>query len=360
MNNLWENSNIQANCLICNNDSPFIMPLKRTDLVALRFQIPYQNVINNGGGVPIGANVSLSLTDEIGNNICTIGAANSGKFILGVTNDATNYIAEYQIYAPVPFKDEIGVYYSHYYLDVTKGDIVFIPSLDVNFIYGVDQLPSSLIEVKPGRIVRAGDPITINVTDNATINGTPATQVLLYSSTTNCDFENFDCFRYRLRVSFTTLGSAEIYYTKPFRIERCTESIHLEAQYPSDTIDCNGYKHTSSFNISNIVDSNRLFIRIPADMEREPNEIKKSYNSKCYNFKAEKIKRHRMKSDPMPEWMVDEVENILMAQTISVENLPVLIEDASNIFQNSDINGQNYQNIDLPLSQCKCENVFVC
>jgi hypothetical protein len=67
-----------------------------------------------------------------------------------------------------------------------------------------------------------------------------------------------------------------------------------------------------------------------------------------------------MKSDPMPEWMVDEVENILMAQEISVDNLPVLIEDASNIFQNSDINGQNYQNIDLPLSQCKCENVFVC
>ena len=360
MNNLWENSSEQANCLICNNDQPFIMPLQRTDLVALRFQIPYQNVISNGGGVPLGANVSLLITDEVGNVICDLSTANNGKFILGVTNDASNYIAEYQIYAAVPFEDAIGVYYSQYYLDVAVGDVVFIPALDVNFIYGVDELPSNLLEVKAGRIVRAGDPITINVTDNATINGAPATQLLLFTTTKNCDFENFICFRYQLRVNFVTWGNTISYYTKPFKIENCTESIRISSQYPSSTIDCNGYKHTSTFNISNIVESNRLLLRLPADIERENNQIRKSYNQRCYNFKAEITKKYRLKSDPMPEWMVDEVENLIMGQNFYVDNIPYLMDSAENIFLNSDINGQNYQNIDLPLSQCKCEKVFVC
>jgi hypothetical protein len=62
----------------------------------------------------------------------------------------------------------------------------------------------------------------------------------------------------------------------------------------------------------------------------------------------------------MPEWMVDEVENLIMGQTFYVDNIPYLMDSAENIFLNSDINGQNYQNIDLPLSQCKCEKVFVC
>ena len=62
----------------------------------------------------------------------------------------------------------------------------------------------------------------------------------------------------------------------------------------------------------------------------------------------------------MPEWMVDEVENLIMGQNFYVDNIPYLMDSAENIFLISDINGQNYQNIDLPLSQCKCEKVFVC
>lgn len=103
-----------------------------------------------------------------------------------------------------------------------------------------------------------------------------------------------------------------------------------------------------------------LIQRIPADVDREANLIRKSYNDNCYNFKATKQKRYRLKSHPMPEWYVDEIEGLMMAQNFSINNSDYQIDNAENIFQVSDFLGQNYQNIDVPLSSCKCENVFVC
>jgi len=67
-----------------------------------------------------------------------------------------------------------------------------------------------------------------------------------------------------------------------------------------------------------------------------------------------------LKSDPMPDWVADEVEAIVMAKKFTVDNVEYLTEDTEQIFKNPEIIGSNYQNIDLPLSQCKCELVYSC
>ena len=364
VNNLWEESSEQANCDLCPSDDPFYMPLERTDMMSLRLQIPYQYVTANGGGVPINASVTLSIVDEEGTTtLCNLGAASAGGFILGAYNDATNKVAEYQVFAPLPLADVGGNSYTQYYFDVNVGDyVVIIGGGDYNtasFVFGVDPLPANFYLVSPTRVVVAGLPLAINVTNTITINGVLGAFTALYSAYTSCLHENFDCFRYKFVAVFATAGITWTMYTKPFKVLRCDDSVRIATTYPSGTTDLNGYVHQSSFNFSN-VEPNLLFLRLPADVEREANRVRKSYNAKCYNFRSEIQKRYRLKSDPVPWWFAAETENIAAGRDFNIDNVPYLMEDSDAIFENSDIESSNYQNINISLQQCKSEKVFVC
>ena len=367
INNLWEESSAQANCNLCPADEPFFMPLERTDLVALRLQLPYQYVTANGGGLPIGANVRLRIVDEIGTTtLCDLSTANLGRFLFGYVNDNTNKVAQYQIYSPIPMVVAGGNVltdpYTHYYVDVTAGNWVSITGTttgaDADFIYGSDPLPAMLVEIKPGRIVIPVRLVTVGFTVN--VNGTPVVPTLLYTTATGCNNEAFQCFRFRLTLTFTVSGVTRDFYTKPFRIFRCADSVRVSAQYPSATTDPNGYLHQATWNIASIADPNRLLLRIPADIDREASRVVKSFNSKCFAYRTEVQKRYRLKSDPVPWWFAHEVENIAAGTGFAVDNVEYLNDTQDSVFQNSDIESSSYQNIDLPLQQCKSEKVFVC
>lgn len=367
INNLWEESSAQANCDLCPSDEPFFMPLERTDLVALRLQLPYQYVTANGGGLPIGSNARLRIVDEVGTTVlCDLSTANNGRFLFGQVNDNTNKVAQYQIYSPIPMVEAGGNVlsdpFTHYYIDVSGGDWVNISGTttgaDCDFIYGSDPLPSMLVEIKPGRIVIPVRVVTIGFAVN--VNNAPATPTLLYTTATGCNNDAYQCFRFRLTLTFATAGVTRDFYTKPFHLLRCGESVRISGQYPSASTDPNGYLHTASWNISGIADPNRLLLRIPADIDREASRVVKSFNSKCFAYRTEVQRRYRLKSDPVPWWFAHEAENIAAGTGFAVDNVEYLNDTGDSMFQNNDIESSSFQNIDLPLQQCKSEKVFVC
>jgi hypothetical protein len=357
MNNLWESSSLQANCNICDADKPFFISVERSDLVGLRFQVPWSLIVAAGLGIPTTA--SLAIVDEIGTTIYTdFGVNTSNRFLLGYRLDTTNKLAEYQIYTGVPMADELGNNWSQFYFTATSGQIVSSTLYGVTWVYGVDDLPYPFIEVKPGVIVKGGILTDVNLTDVITINGTPTTQQKLFSGTPPTSAtEGGNCFRYRL--TFTIASVSRQFFTKPFKVVRCDDTVRLEGRYNLDQIDCNQYMHSSSSGLTASIVPFMLLQRIPADIQRVANRIKKMQNENCFVYKSEIQKQYNLKSDPLPEWYVDEIENLMLAQDFRVNNQNYLIESAENIFENNEFGG-NYQNINVSLQSCKCETVFVC
>lgn len=357
MNNLWESSSLQANCNICDADKPFFISVERSDLVGLRFQVPWALIVAAGGGIPITA--SLAIVDETGASIYTnFGVNTSNRFLLGYRIDGTNKLAEYQIYTSVPMADENGNNWSQFYFTATSGQIISSTLYGVTWVYGVDELPYPFIEVKPGVIVKGGIIADVNLTDVITINGTPTTQYQFFpGSLVIPSTEGYNCFRYRL--TFAVNGVNQMFYTKPFKVVRCEDTVRLEGRYNLDQIDCNQYMHASSSSLTDSIMPFMLLQRIPADIQRVANRIKKMQNENCFVYKSEIQKQYNLKSDPLPEWYVDEIENLMLAQDFRVNNQSYLIESAENIFENNDFGG-NYQNINVSLQSCKCETVFVC
>jgi hypothetical protein len=357
MNNLWESSSLQANCNICDADKPFFISVERSDLVGLRFQVPWSLIVAAGLGIPTTA--SLAIVDEIGTTIYTdFGVNTSNRFLLGYRLDTTNKLAEYQIYTGVPMADELGNNWSQFYFTATSGQIISSTLYGVTWVYGIDELPYPFIEVKPGVIVKGGILTDVNLTDVITINGTPTAQQKLFSGTPPTSAtEGGNCFRYRL--TFTIAGVSRQFFTKPFKVVRCDDTVRLEGRYNLDQIDCNQYMHSSSSGLTASIVPFMLLQRIPADIQRVANRIKKMQNENCFVYKSEIQKQYNLKSDPLPEWYVDEIENLMLAQDFRVNNQSYLIESAENIFENNDFGG-NYQNINVSLQSCKCETVFVC
>lgn len=363
-NNLWEQSTTQANCDLCISDEPFFMPIRATDMISLRLQIPYQLVTLNGGSLPIGANVSMALVNEAGTTvICDYSNATSGRFILGQVNNPTNKIAQYQIYAPLRIVDLNGNWWSHYYFTATKGDHINITGgingdNDCDFIYGYDDLPINFYEVAPGFIVVPARPPIVNVSNILKVNNTVVNMTHLYGALTACSLFNNQCFRVRITVNFATSGQVKEYYTKPFKRELCEDSVRINGKYPLDLVDCVGYLHQGSIS-GGIINPNNLFLRIPADIEPTPSRVTKAYNDRCYNYKTTVQKAFRLKSDPVPMWFASEIENIVASQGFSVGNVPY-ISESEIIFEESEVESSKYQNINIPLLSCKCEKVFVC
>lgn len=362
MNNLFEQSNIQANCDICGVDEPFYMPVIRTDMMNLRLQIPYYLVTANGGGLPIGASVGMDIVDELGTTIlCTMGNVTNSKFLFGYYNNPTTKKAEYQFFFPVPFKDQFGYNYSHVYFDVNQGQHVVISGsntgADGEFTYGVDELPAIFQEIRPGRVIvpyrMPGLALSIS------LDGTPIAFNYPYAGST-CAHESFNCFRVKLRIQFSGSGVTKEYFTKPFRVERgCEDTIRIGAIYPAGQTDCNGYVHDGSM-VPNIADRNILYLRMYGNLDRSANKVKKTYNNKCFSIKAERTPMYKLNTPPVPTWFADEVENMLIAKETTYDNLPLLLQDTDQLFQQQGVQGYTYQHLDVLLNSCKCEITYSC
>lgn len=360
MNNLWEQSNIQANCELCGVDEPFYMPIGRQDLINLRLQIPYYLVTQNSGGLPIGASVRLGMTDEAGTVICDLGLATANNYLFSRYNNTTTKKAEYQFYIPQPFKDENGINYGWKYVDVNEGQHLLITGTgtdaDCEFTYGVDDTPAVFYEIKNGRLAfpfESTAPLIF-----AYLDGVPATITNLFNSPT-CAFEDFDCFRVTVQVQFSVSGVIKQYFSKPMRIERCEDTIKIRATYPSLTTDCNGYIHDGTFS-NPIADTNILFIRMVGNLNRSANRVKKTYNNKCFSIKGERTPMYKLNTPPVPTWFAQEVENLLIAKETEYNNVPLLLQDTDQLFQEQGVPGYTYQHLDISLNSCKCEITFSC
>lgn len=363
-NNLWEQSTTQANCNLCQSDEPFFIPIVGTDMISLRLQVPYQYITLNGGSLPIGTNITMSIVDEIGTTtLCDYSNASSGRFLMSQVNDGTNKVAQYQFYAPLRLRDASNNWWSQYYFTATKGDHINITGgldgdNDCDFIYGYDDLPANFYEVQAGYIVIPARTLTANTTNILKVNNVVTTMNHIYGASTACTHEDYSCFRIKISINFPTWGQIKDFYTKPYKREFCTDSVRISGIYPTDSTDCIGYYHQGSI-VGGAIAPNNLFLRIPADIEGAPSKVTKSYNDKCYNFKTSMQRAYRLKSDPVPAWYACEIENIIASKDFRVENISYISEN-EQIFEESDVESSKYQNINISLLSCKCEKVFVC
>lgn len=348
---LFETSSIDSNCFIAPNDAPFTIPLAENDHIFLRLQIPYYIVVANGGGLPIGGNVTVKLTDSTGAvNLCSYGAAGGGEYLYNFINDATLRKAEYRFMIPLRI---LGQIHRSKSINLVSGDevVIDIDGVIYTWIYGTEPTPYPFIDYAPGKIcvrVLLTSIITVLVNGGGVV---PAN--LFTSDGIVCNTET--CFRVQVSVNFG--GTVHDFTTKMFQVQQCDEtSVFVESEYPSETVDCAGQYHY--FNTADLY-ANRNYLRLPADLERAPSNIKKTYNSKCFQFKSEIVKQQRLKSDPLPDWYQDACETLMLGKNFKVDGVPYLIE-SENIFENNDVPGTSFQNINLSLSSCKCEKVFVC
>lgn len=360
MNQLWETSLVGADCDRGVNDEPFFMPLTRRDLIQLRLIVPYHFVTLNGGGIPTGSGVALSIYNVTGTTLlCDYSTANIGNFLYSYRNDGTNRVAEYQFLFALGLADESAEQYSQYVFDVVANDVVMFDTGTTvyYFTYGIDDLPTGFIEYKSGSI-------TVGLTDTEFTNYTleingVADTVHELATTPSCAHEDLACFRFKVSLNFATLGQTLEYFTKPFRVIRCDDepTILMQATYPAALIDCGGHIHEGAGGDQY---KNRHYLRIPGEVEVQSPKITKSYNNRSHNFKSQVQETFLLKSEPMPKWFADGIKTVIASQEVRIDGIEYLQEDIDLIFEKNDFQGSNYMNLNLPLQYRKCEKVFVC
>ncbi len=361
MNNIFESSDNSANCQLCPSDEPFFIPFTDEDFFALRLQIPYSLIASEGGGLPINTKFNLSIVDELGTTLLyDFGDMSTQKYNVGYRNNATDKLAEYQIYAPVPFADESGYVHGHRYVDVADGDLVRITGAGYNelFYFNQDEIPYPLYRVSPTKL---GIPVVTGLVGSlvVSVNNVGATIKMVYPTGVGVAGEA-GCFRFKITIEFTPSANTFDYFTKPFKRIKCDEVVRVIGTYPGNTIDCNSNMHQSfTFNYTMFA-QNMLIGNVFADCEEIASVVKKTYNSNSFNYKSEKQRRFAFKSDPCPKWYADHIENIVLAKLFEINNTAYIMEGAESIFKDSDIDSVSFQNIDVNLQLRKCEKVFSC
>lgn len=351
---LFEPTSIDSNCDIGPNDAPFTMPVIAGDHVFLRLQIPYYLINLNGGGLPIGSNINVSFTDITGvTTLLDLGAPVGNKYLYNFVNDAAKRKAEYRFMIPLSF---VGYPYKTLSFNATSGDeiVAILAGVVYTWIYGTDPIPYPFLEYKPGYIaIRKPNADSFLLT----INGGAIIPVDLF---TDDELESLGsyCFRVKIDVNFSIIPTAKEYFTKQFQFDyQCEEeTIYMHSDYGTQMIDCAGqyyYGATTTLGVTN------LFLRIPAGLENTPSKLTKTINAKCFQYKSERAKQVRMRSIPVPEWFGDAIETLVLGKNLTADGIEYQLESES-IFENNDISGTTFQNINVLLSQCKCENVFVC
>lgn len=361
---LWETSDISAGCEVGPLDQPFFIPVLRTDLIHLRLNIPYQIITLNGGGMPIGSSVDLSIVSENGaTTLCNYSTANLNKYRYGYINDSTNRIAEYQFNLALGLADEDGDNYEQYTFDIVSGEIVELydfasGDLLYSFVYGVDDVPYPFIEWETGKIC-----IGLSDTDYANfelqINGNTTGMSSMFTATSpTCANESGACFRFKVTIVFGSYGTLS-YYTKPYKVVTCEEeTVFIQSTYPSTIIDCSDQEHQAG---GNSIFKNRLYSRIYGGIEKQPDEVRKSYNSRSFSYKSSRVQKFLFKSTPLPLWFADCIQTMLLGQSTKIDGVEYYQNDIESFFEtNNEIIGTTYQNIYLPLYSSKCEKVFVC
>lgn len=349
---LFEKTSIDSNCDIGPNDEPFTMPILPQDHIYLRLQVPYYLVVANGGGLPVGANINVDFVDVTGATIlCDLTTPASNKYLYNFFNNAGERIGGYNFMIPMSF---VGYDYKTKAFSASTGNEIVA---DVNgtiytWIYGVDNTPYPFIDYKSGGVcIRYPylDPFTLYINGVGTVAGD------LFTGDENSCLGTY-CFRVRIKVTFG--ATTYEYYTKLFQFNYVCEddTLLITSSYGRGMIDCAGQYYNGG---NATVGGNELYLRINGDTERMPSKLTKTINQKCFLYRSEVQKMIRLRSLPMPQWFQDACETLMLGKNFKIDGVPYQLEQ-ENIFENNDVQGSVFQNINVPLSTCKCENVFVC
>lgn len=351
---LFETDSIDSNCKIGPNDQPFSMPVIPQDHLFLRLQVPYYLVQQNGGGMPIAGNISVSFTDITGvPNLCDLGKPSTGKYLYNFINDATKRIAEYRFMIPLSF---VNYNYKTKSFSANAGDeiVCTIDGVVYTWIYGTEPTPYPFVDYKSGFVaVRKPNAGTFSLL----INGGAIIAADLFTDDELGCLGSY-CFRVKININFSSIPVTKSYYTKMFQYDLlCNEdTIYLHSEYGTDMVDCAGQYYNGSY--TNL-GSNELYLRIPGDLERAPSRLTKTINSKCFLYRSDITKQVRMRSIPVPDWFQEAIETLMLGKNFKVDGVPYQFEQ-ENIFENNDLTGTTFQNINVLLQSCKCDNVFVC
>lgn len=351
---LFETSSIDSNCNIGVNDKPFSMPVIDGDHIFLRLQVPYYLITANGGGMPVAANLTLRFTDVEGaNTLCNLNHPSGNQFRYTFSNNAQKRVAEYRFMIPLSFA---GIAYKTFSFSANYGDEIVVDNAGeiTTWVYGVEPTPYPFIDYVSGKIaIRKKFYGAYSVKVNGSI-------AILSAMFTNDQIAclNETCFRVAIDLNFAALPSPlYTFYTKTYQKLLCDEdSLFIESKYSDNySLDCGGH-----YNVPNTgLYANKHYLRIPADIDKLPSNVLKTYNAKCFQYRSEVTKRVQLKSDPMPDWFQDACETLMLGTNFKINGVEYQI-GTENIFENNDLIGSVFQNINLPLTQCKCENVFVC
>ena len=260
---------------------------------------------------------------------------------------------------PNPFADEDADTYNTYTFPVNVGDkiLLTVNGTIYHFRFGYDETPFPLINYKSGYLCLGLSATNYGFT-TLYINGVlTALGTMTSSAPPTCAYDGGLCWRIKVTINFSTAVVINNYFTKPFKFVNCEDTIYLQGTYPTGTIDCTGMLHEQG---GTTFYATKLYMRLHADLEHERSRTRLTMNSKCYVYKSERTKMARIKSDPMPQWYADAFEAIALSQIFMAEGVRYYLDEVESFLNDSDIPGSNFQNIDLPLQQCKCENVFVC
>jgi hypothetical protein len=273
----------------------------------------------------------------------------AGKYLYNFVNNATLRVGEYRFMIPLRLPDD----YITKAFDVNIGDVVLsiFDNTPYNWIYGVDPTPYPFIEYKPGSIaVRIPDGMPIALFKN---NVAGSYTDLFVDDNVSCFTDT--CFRVRIAVTF---GATTYYYfTKQFQMALCDEeTVFIKSEYSYEMQDCAGEYFAGNQTDLGVTE---LYLRLRGGYDRVPSKLTKTYNSRCYQYRSEIAKQIRLRTEPMPEWFQDAVETLTLGRNFTLNGIPYQME-TENIFENSDNIGSVFQNINVLLSQCKCEKVFVC
>lgn len=350
---LFENSSISADCNIGPNDEPFYIPYTTYDHILLRLQPPHYMITANGGGLPISGNIKVYAYDvDATTLLCDLGKPSAGKYLYNFVLSPT--LGEYRFM--IPLKITQNGSRKTYKFTVTSGQEIVV-NINGNFFaafrYGIDSTPYPFIEYKPGYLcIRTSASNVVTATaDNVAI----VVSTVFVDDELNCWSKT--CFRIAIGVKFG--ATEQLFFTKVMQLVPCsdTPTVFSESKYPYDSIDCTGHFHSGSESDLGV---RKHYLRTLADIEKRPSIIKKTYNSKCNQYKSERSEQFQYRSLPMPDWMQNAEETLLIGKDLLLDGVSYMIDNTENIFAINDVGGSNFQPIDVPLSLCKCNTVFVC
>jgi hypothetical protein len=333
--------------------TPFYIPYTKYDHIFLRLQPPHYLITANGGGLPIGGNIKVyAYNVDAVTPLCDLGKPSAGKYLYNFVLNST--LGEYRFMIPLKITQNGSLKTRKFPVNVGEEIVV---KINGNFFatwrHGVDSTPYPFIEYKPGYIcLRTSPGNTVTVTANNV--GVTVSDVFV-DDEINCWAKT--CWRIAIGVTFGT--TEYLFFTKVMQLVPCADSVSVfsESRYSYGATDCTGHFHSGNEADLGV---RKHYLRTLADIEKRPSIIKKTYNSKCNQYKSERSEQFQYRSLPMPDWMQNAEETLLLGKDLLLDGVSYMIDNTENIFSIHDVSGSNFQPIDVPLSLCKCSTVFVC